>query len=156
MKKIMFLMVFVVLLALPMVSYAETAQECASNCVNKCAPLGSGKEYATCSENCLKGCYDKPSGVPDVPPPRPAKPSSKSEIDRPKLYQTAGLAGKDPKCIGNCGREYKTCLERCNLSKDCNRECNYRPECISECLNGKDWCRTQCDQINSECTAGCN
>jgi hypothetical protein len=70
-------------LTIPMVSYAETAQECASNCVNKCSPLGSGKEYATCLENCLKRCYDKPTGVPPVPAP------SKSEVSTPKLYAKA-------------------------------------------------------------------
>ena len=74
MKK-MFLMVFVVLLAVPMASYAETGEECAANCVDECIPLGSGQEYATCLLNCLKGCFDKPTPVPDVPPPQPAESS---------------------------------------------------------------------------------
>lgn len=88
--KVFYLVAVLALLAVSVVSYAETAQKCASDCVNKCAPLGSGKEYATCLENCLKGCYDKPSGVPDVPPPQPANPSQKkSEIENFKLYAKA-------------------------------------------------------------------
>ncbi|MDP2908379.1 MAG: hypothetical protein Q8N77_01085 [Nanoarchaeota archaeon] len=69
-------MVFVALLAVPMVSYAD----CASDCVNKCAPLGSGKEYATCLQNCLKGCYDT-TPVPPVPSPTPANLSQEKEIE---------------------------------------------------------------------------
>ena len=79
MMKIMFIIMLVALLELPMAPYAQTAQECASNCAKKCYSLGSGKEYATCLENCLKRCYGKPSGIPDVPPPKPA--SKKSEAD---------------------------------------------------------------------------
>jgi hypothetical protein len=87
MKGIIFLIGLIVLLTLPMASFAETAQECASNCVKQCQSLGSGKEYATCLENCLKGCYDKPSGIPDVPPPKPANPSrEKSENNNIKIY----------------------------------------------------------------------
>lgn len=118
MKKIMFLMVFVTLLVLPMVSYAD----CASDCVNKCSPLGSGKEYATCLENCLKGCYDEPS-VPDVPPPQPAsrrksdlnnlktcaEVEANEEIDITDLV-LAALSDNDLPCyaggkyVGNCSR----------------------------------------------------
>jgi hypothetical protein len=93
MKKLkMFSVVAVIfLLAIPVVSYAETGQECASDCVNKCAPLGSGKEYATCLENCLKGCYDKPTGIPEVPPPTPANPpKTKSENNSSKPSAEAG------------------------------------------------------------------
>jgi hypothetical protein len=74
MKKMMFLMIFTVSLVLPIVSYAETAQEYASDCVNQCQSLGSGKEYAACVQNCLQECYDKPSDVSDVPPPQSAYP----------------------------------------------------------------------------------
>lgn len=48
-------MALVVLLAIPMVSYAETGQECASNCSSQCNPLRSGPDWASCMENCLKG-----------------------------------------------------------------------------------------------------
>lgn len=76
----MFLMVLVTFLGIPMASYAETGQKCASDCVNKCSSLVSDKEYVTCLENCLSGCYDKPTGIPDVPPPTPAR-HSKEESD---------------------------------------------------------------------------
>lgn len=120
MKKIMFLMVFVSLLAVPIVSYAD----CASDCVNKCAPLGSGKEYATCLENCLKGCYDTPP-VPDVPLPTPANLSQEksdlnnsntcTEVDANEEISItdllfAALSDKDQPCyvggkyVGNCSR----------------------------------------------------
>lgn len=93
MKKLaMFSVVAVIFLfTIPMVSYAETGEKCAADCVDKCSPLGSGKEYATCLENCLKGCYDKPTGIPEVPPPTPANPSKiKSENNSSKPSAEAG------------------------------------------------------------------
>jgi len=27
--------------------------------------IGSGPEWADCIENCIEGCYDKPTGIPD-------------------------------------------------------------------------------------------
>lgn len=73
------------LLALPAVCYAESGQQCASNCVYGCEHLGSGQEYATCLQNCLKGCYDKPTGVPDVPPP------SRGSLGTTRLYAKAAV-----------------------------------------------------------------
>ena len=94
-KKITFLLALIIFLALPMASYAETAQECSSNCVKQCHPLGSGKEYATCLENCLKGCYDKPSGIPDVPPPKPAPKKPEADIrDDAKVLSVLKITDK--------------------------------------------------------------
>lgn len=87
MKKITFLMVFVALLVVPLVPYAETAQKWAEDCVTKCSPKGSGKAYADCLQDCLKGCYDKPTGIPEVPPPTPVNPSpSKSDTEVQKTF----------------------------------------------------------------------
>ncbi len=64
-----------------------------------------------------------------------------------------GLAGLDPACVGNCGKEYQDCL---NGISDCETPaCKASPECWSECLIAKDWARTQCDQGNSECLDTC-
>lgn len=79
------------LLAVPMMSYAETGEKCAADCVDKCSSLGSGKEYATCLENCLNGCYDKPTGIPEVPPPTPVDTSmEKSDLNSLKSSTEAG------------------------------------------------------------------
>lgn len=71
--EILSLVAVIFLLATPMVSYAETGQECAANCVNKCSVFGSGKTYETCLENCLKGCYGNP-------------PQKRSEINSSKFF----------------------------------------------------------------------
>lgn len=65
--------VVVFLLAIPLLSYAETGQECASNCSSQCDGLGSGPDWASCIENCLKGCYDKQTGTSEAPPPTKSK-----------------------------------------------------------------------------------
>ncbi|PIV66767.1 MAG: hypothetical protein COS10_04535 [Nitrospirae bacterium CG01_land_8_20_14_3_00_44_22] len=80
------------LLAIHMVSYAETGQECASNCSSQCNSLGSGPAWASCMENCLSGCYDKPTGIPDVPPPTPVDPSkTKSDLNSSMHSAEAGM-----------------------------------------------------------------
>jgi len=137
MKKIMFLTVLVVLLAVPMASYAETAQECASDCVNQCQSLGSGKEYAACMENCLKGCYDKPAGIPDVPPPQPANPSqSRSEDntyiviasnDSNSTCAHAAQSSGDSCCQNSAGETKGYCPEGYPIFKDVKKD---------ECPNG--------------------
>jgi len=74
MKKELMFTVLAAVLAVPMVSYAETAQECASNCVERCSGGGTNKDddiYRNCLDSCLAGCIDKDAGVPDVPPPTP-------------------------------------------------------------------------------------
>jgi hypothetical protein len=95
------------LLTIPMVSYAETGQKCALDCVNKCSPLGSGKEYATCLENCLKGCYDKPTGIPEVPPPTPANPSSSKSGNNADII----IAADDAKMV--CAHAEKSSGDSC-------------------------------------------
>lgn len=78
-KKVFYFMLGIIfLLSADAAVYAETGQKCAEDCVEKCSPLGSGKEYADCLYDCLEGCYDKPTGIPDVPPPQPANPSGSS------------------------------------------------------------------------------
>lgn len=88
MKKELMFTVLVAVLAVPMVSHAETAQECASNCVEQCSGGGTVKDddiYKNCLHSCLNGCYGKPTGVPDVPPPTPVPSSSKSGLDSSML-----------------------------------------------------------------------
>ncbi|MBU4479823.1 hypothetical protein KKG48_00055 [Patescibacteria group bacterium] len=102
----MFLMVFAVLLiVVSKVSYAD----CASDCVNKCIPLGSQKKYADCMENCLDGCLEEPpDNVPDVPPPTPYKPSEeKSELNKSNLYAEADIIRLQPCYVG--GKVVKFC-----------------------------------------------
>lgn len=64
------------ILAIPMVSHAESAQQCASACVETCSGGGAQRDddaYKNCLHKCLEGCKDKDSGIPDVPPPTPVE-----------------------------------------------------------------------------------
>jgi hypothetical protein len=108
------------------VYYAEAGEKCAADCVGKCSHHGSGKDYAACVENCLKGCFDKPTGIPPVPEPKPVTPSKpKSDLknfnsnfcanaEKESASSTIVVASasddKDQPCyvggkyVGNCSR----------------------------------------------------
>jgi hypothetical protein len=90
MKKIMFLIALIILLACPMSSYADTVEECTST-------------Y-------LERWYDKPSGIPDVPPLQPANPSwEKSGNNSNNIYAEAEM--KEEK--GKCARAEKSSGDLC-------------------------------------------
>lgn len=71
MKKIMFLMMIVVLLAVPMTSFADNKKEkCESRCLDFCSNQGDDT-HKDCMKVCMDECLRK---------------SSKSEINTPKRY----------------------------------------------------------------------
>lgn len=157
MERIMFLMLFVVLPIIPMVSYAETGQECASDCVETCSVGGTNKDdnlYKNCLSNCLKGCMDKDTGIPEVPPPTPADPSkTKSDTEVQKAFTfcssenyqeiTTGtflLALGEKLCCYDKGRLIGRCHELTPYFNVLNGECYETREACKESAGGYDFC----------------
>lgn len=154
--KMFFVVTVIFLLTIPIVSYAETGQECASNCSRQCESLGSGPAWASCIENCLKGCMDKPTGIPEVPPPTPVDPSkTKSDTEVQKAvtlsssenYQgtnggTFLLALGEKLCCYDKGREIGRCFEMTPYLNVLNGECYSTREACKESAGGYDFCFT--------------
>ena len=130
MKKhtVMFILVIVFICMSGMMSYTEAEEGCGSYCSSQCEHLGSGPEWAKCTENCLKECLkNNPPNVPTVPPPTPVKPSgSKSDLgdfnpssyvntEQDKVSTTIvalGLDDNDQPCyVGG------KCVSYCSLKK---------------------------------------
>ena len=147
------------LLAIPMVSYAETGQKCASNCVETCSDGGRNKNdnaYKNCLSNCLKGCYDKPIGIPEVPPPTPVNPSkTKSDAEVQKAFTLSSsenyqetnegtflLALGEKLCYYDKGRLIGRCHELTPYFNVLNGECYATREDCKESAGGYDFCFT--------------
>ncbi len=142
-KLLLFLVVAVMfLLATPILSYAESGQECASNCSDQCDYLGSGPEWAACTESCLKGCMDEDTGIPDVPPPTPVDPSE-SKLD----LNSSGT------CVA-FGSEKETVVANANImvassSDDLDQACYAGGEYVGNCSRSKPYHNV----FNGECYA---
>ena len=158
MKKLMALCVVAVLCAFAMAVtvHAESGQKCASDCVNKCAPKGSGKDYQTCLDNCLGGCYDKPTGIPPVPEPTPVKPTKKSKNDlapTPAMVASAGAPADRPVAAANPFDVNKSTTTASRKGGD-GAACSTNEECRSNTCEGGSCCTAHgapCDSSSHCC-----
>jgi hypothetical protein len=71
----------------------------------------------------------------------------------------AGIAGKDPACVGNCGSELADCLRPCRSGRNCNTECLAEPvnyaSCVSLCQDEIQLCEGLCQEYNNSCIDSC-
>jgi len=76
----------------------------------------------------------------------------------------AGIAGKDPTCVGACGRELASCLSGCRPNTACFDECksisallvNEILECQNRCADEIQTCEDLCKTYNDDCLEQCN
>ena len=72
----------------------------------------------------------------------------------------AGIAGKDPACVRECGNELASCLNPCRSGKNCPRECLSDPanyaSCISACEDEIQLCEGLCKEYNDSCIDNCS
>lgn len=77
----------------------------------------------------------------------------------PTGFSHAGIAGKDPACVRNCGTELASCLSPCRSGRNCPRECLSDPanyaSCISLCEDEIQLCEGLCKEYNDSCIDSC-
>ena len=83
-----------------------------------------------------------------------ATPSSATDVQQ---KTNKGLAGLNPQCVGDCGDQYKECLDGVDESyKVCATwQCNLALGCIQECTEGSERARAECGRENSTCLGKC-
>ena len=75
----------------------------------------------------------------------------------------AGIAGKDPACVGNCGREMSSRLASCRPNIACFNECNNISalrtnmilECQNRCADEIQICEDLAKAYNNDCINQC-
>ncbi len=71
----------------------------------------------------------------------------------------AGIAGKDPACVGSCGAELASCLSPCRSGRNCTTECLADPanyaSCVSLCQDEIQLCEGLCQEYNNSCIDSC-
>ncbi len=119
MKKIMFLITLIALLVAPIVSYAETKEECESKCIDLCHNWYNDEDFNGCMRVCMAQCKPgKPTGSHNLLVPSKsdlnnsktcAEVEANEEIDITNLV-FASLSDNDLPCyaggkyVGNCSR----------------------------------------------------
>lgn len=77
----------------------------------------------------------------------------------PAGFSYAGIAGKDPACVRDCGTELASCLGPCRSGRNCPRECMSDPanyaSCISMCEDEIQLCEGLCQEYNDSCIDSC-